>query len=131
MILQLPNVVWLGGFFNPQSFLTAIMQQTARKNEWPLDKMSLSCEVTKKFKDDFSSSPGEGAYIHGLYMEGASWDIEHGCIVDSRLKELFPLMPVIYVRAVTQDKLEMRNVYDCPIYKIRYVETLLYSTLIY
>lgn len=37
----LPNVVWLSGFFNPQSFLTAIMQSMARKNEWPLDKMAL------------------------------------------------------------------------------------------
>ena len=35
---QLPSTVWLAGLFNPQSFLTAIMQQTARKNEWPLDK---------------------------------------------------------------------------------------------
>lgn len=33
----LPPSVWLTGFFNPQSFLTAIMQQTARKNLWPLD----------------------------------------------------------------------------------------------
>ena len=40
---QLPNAVWLAGFFNPQSFLTAIMQQMARKNEWPLDKMALQC----------------------------------------------------------------------------------------
>ena len=44
---SLPASVWLPGFFNPQSFLTAIMQSTARKNELPLDKMSLACEVTK------------------------------------------------------------------------------------
>ena len=47
---SLPTSVWLSGFFNPQSFLTAIMQSTARKNELPLDKMSLVCEVTKKVK---------------------------------------------------------------------------------
>ena len=45
---SLPSSVWLSGFFNPQSFLTAIMQSTARKNELPLDKMSLTCDVTKK-----------------------------------------------------------------------------------
>jgi len=50
----LPSTVWLAGFFNPQSFLTAIMQSTARKNELPLDKMCLQCEVTKKQKEDFT-----------------------------------------------------------------------------
>ena len=59
------------GFFNPQSFLTAIMQSTARKNELPLDRMSLSCEVTKKNKDELTGPPREGANIHGLFMEGA------------------------------------------------------------
>ena len=68
---QLPSTVWLAGLFNPQSFLTAIMQQTARKNEWPLDKMALQCDVSKKTRDDIASAPREGAYIHGLYMEGA------------------------------------------------------------
>lgn len=48
----LPSSTWLAGFFNPQSFLTAIMQQTARRNEWPLDKMCLNCDVTKKQKED-------------------------------------------------------------------------------
>lgn len=67
----MPATIWLGGFFNPQSFLTAIMQQTARKNEWPLDKMCLMTDVTKKQKEDFNSAPREGAYVHGLFMEGA------------------------------------------------------------
>ncbi len=75
---QLPNAVWLGGFFNPQSFLTAIMQQMARKNEWPLDKMALQCDVTKKSKEDMGGPPREGAYVHGLYMEGARWDLQTG-----------------------------------------------------
>ena len=66
---NLPASVWLSGFFNPQSFLTAIMQSTARKNELPLDKMCLTCEVTKKQRDAFQKNALEGAYIHGLFME--------------------------------------------------------------
>jgi dynein heavy chain len=46
--LALPKVVWLSGLFNPQSFLTAVMQTTARRNDWPLDKTVLLTEVTKK-----------------------------------------------------------------------------------
>ena len=45
----LPNVVWLSGFFNPQSFLTAIEQSMARKNEWPLDKMALQVNAIKVY----------------------------------------------------------------------------------
>ena len=65
------------------------------------------------------SPPREGAYIHGLYMEGARWDINVGSIVESRLKELHPLMPVMFIKALTQDKQEMRNLYECPIYITR------------
>jgi dynein heavy chain, axonemal len=50
----LPICVWLAGFFNPQSLLTAIMQSTARRFELPLDKMCLYCDVTKKHKEDFT-----------------------------------------------------------------------------
>lgn len=116
---NLPSSVWLAGFFNPQSFLTAIMQQTARKNEWALDKMCLSCDVTKKSKEYFATPPREGAYINGLFMEGARWDTTVGGIVPSRLKELFPLMPVIFIRAIPQDKQDTKNIYECPLYKTR------------
>ena len=67
----LPSAVWLGGLFNPQSFLTAIMQSTARKNEWPLDKMCLQCDATKKAsREDVAGAPREGSYIYGLFMQG-------------------------------------------------------------
>ena len=116
---NLPISVWLPGFFNPQSFLTAIMQSTARKHELPLDKMCLMCEVTKKTKEEIQAGPREGAYTHGLFMEGARWDTNTGFIAESRLKELYPDMPILHIRAVTQDKQEMRGLYECPVYKTR------------
>ncbi|MBN3282111.1 DYH17 protein, partial [Polyodon spathula] len=116
---SLPNAVWLPGFFNPQSFLTAIMQSMARKNEWPLDKMCLAVEVTKKNREDMTAPPREGAYIHGLFMEGARWDIPSGVIAEARLKELTPLMPVIFVKAIPVDRQETKNIYECPVYKTR------------
>lgn len=42
-----------------------------------------------------------------------------GLIVDARLKELTPTMPVIFIRAIPVDKQESRNVYQCPVYKTR------------
>ncbi|XP_063095395.1 dynein axonemal heavy chain 11 isoform X2 [Cavia porcellus] len=114
--LALPAVVWLSGFFNPQSFLTAIMQTMARKNEWPLDRMCLTVDVTKKVKEDYSHAPREGAYLHGLQMEGARWDIQCGTIVEARLKELTSMMPVIFAKAIPMDRQETKHTYECPVY---------------
>uniref|UniRef100_A0A2I3HRY0 Dynein axonemal heavy chain 9 n=1 Tax=Nomascus leucogenys TaxID=61853 RepID=A0A2I3HRY0_NOMLE len=112
-----PSTVWLTGFFNPQSFLTAIMQSTARKNEWPLDQMALQCDVTKKNREEFRSPPREGAYIHGLFMEGACWDTQAGIITEAKLKDLTPPMPVMFIKAIPADKQDCRSVYSCPVYK--------------
>ena len=114
---NMPSCIWLAGFFNPQSFLTAIMQSMARKNEWPLDKMCLQCDVTKKNREDFSNPPREGAFVHGLFIEGARWDTQTGLIQESRLKELTPSMPVIFIKAIPVDKQDSKNVYHCPVYK--------------
>nr|XP_027809857.1 dynein heavy chain 9, axonemal [Marmota flaviventris] len=113
----MPSTVWLTGFFNPQSFLTAIMQSMARKNEWPLDQMALQCDVTKKNREEFRSPPREGAYIHGLFMEGAGWDTQAGIITEAKLKDLTPSMPVMFIKAIPADKQDCRSVYSCPVYK--------------
>ena len=40
-------------------------------------------------------------------------------IADSRLKELHPEMPVMSLKAITQDKQDRGNLYECPVYKTR------------
>ncbi|XP_057629488.1 dynein axonemal heavy chain 9 isoform X4 [Chionomys nivalis] len=114
---SMPSTVWLTGFFNPQSFLTAIMQSMARKNEWPLDQMALQCDVTKKNREEIRSPPREGAYIYGLFMEGACWDTQAGIITEAKLKDLTPPMPVMFLKAIPADKQDCRSAYACPVYK--------------
>ncbi|MEW5311809.1 MAG: hypothetical protein WDW38_003494 [Sanguina aurantia] len=114
--LGVPKVVWLSGLFNPQSFLTAVMQTTARRNDWALDRTVVLTEVTKKQPDAIDAPSRDGAYIHGLTLEGARWDDKGGILDDSKPKELFCAMPVILVRAVTADKADAKDAYLCPVY---------------
>lgn len=84
----------LAGLFNPQSFLTAVMQTAARKNEWALDRTVLVTEVTKKSAEQLEGPSREGAFVHGLVLEGARWDEKAGMLDESRPKELLCPMPV-------------------------------------
>uniref|UniRef100_A0A8C6SC12 Uncharacterized protein n=1 Tax=Neogobius melanostomus TaxID=47308 RepID=A0A8C6SC12_9GOBI len=116
----LPAVVWLSGLFNPQSFLTgSVLQSIARRNQWPLDRICLTVDVTKKTKDDFGHPPREGAYIHGLFMEGARWDSQSGVISEAVLRDLTPAMPVVYVRAVLSEEQDLKGTYECPVYRTK------------
>lgn len=115
--LNTPKVTWLSGLFNPQAFLTAVMQVTARKSDLPLDKLVTSVEVTKKSVEEVEVATREGAYVHGLFVEGARWDVSVGTLEDAVLKQIYCPLPVILIKASTQDKAEGRDVYACPVYK--------------
>jgi dynein heavy chain len=113
--LATPKVTWLSGLFNPQAFLTAVMQVTARKNEWPLDKLVTVVEVSKKAESEVEAAR-DGAYTNGLFMEGARWDAAAGVIDDAIMKQLYPQMPLILIKAATAGKDEARDIYACPVY---------------
>lgn len=82
--------------------------------------MVLSTEVTKKMQpEEVGSVPREGAYVYGLFMEGARWDTGSGTIKDSLMKELYPVMPVMYLKAIPRDKQETKDIYRCPLYATR------------
>ena len=52
-------------------------------------------------------------------MEGARWDTQTSLIQESSLKELTPKMPVIFIKAIPIDKQDVKNFYQCPVYKTR------------
>ncbi|XP_060937369.1 dynein axonemal heavy chain 5 isoform X1 [Limanda limanda] len=112
-----PNCFWMTGFFNPQGFLTAMKQEITRAHKgWALDRMVLSNEVTKSMKDDINQPPIEGVYVYGLYLEGAGWDRRNCKLIDSKLKVLFEMMPVIRIYA-ENNAVKDPTLYVCPIYK--------------
>merc|ERR1711881_797652 len=114
--LSLPKVVMLNYMFNPNSFLTAVVQTSAMVNNYDLDQMALVVDVTKKWPDQIDAPAREGAYVSGLYLEGARWDIPNGVLEESRLKELHPKMPVVTIRALPSARVDTRDMYLCPVY---------------
>eukprot|EP00742_Colponemidia_sp_Colp-10_P026906 GILJ01033111.1.p1 GENE.GILJ01033111.1~~GILJ01033111.1.p1 ORF type:complete len:344 (-),score=47.18 GILJ01033111.1:90-1091(-) len=115
--LNLPASVWLPGLFNPKSFLTAVMQTTARKFEYPLDNMTIETHATTMMDPaSVQTAPETGVYIHGLYLEGARWDTEKGVLRDSFLKELYPAVPVVWVKSVKLEEKVKQEIYECPVY---------------
>lgn len=96
------------------SFLTAIMQLTARAKLLPLDNMTLETLVTQQIDPtSIISYPEEGAFIHGLFLEGASWDLSENevYLVDQKMKELHPRLPVINVIAIELEKKDLTGKY--------------------
>lgn len=66
---------------------------------------------------ELKQKPDVGCYIYGLFLEGARWDREGGQLIDSRPKELYTEMAVIWLIPKANRKPPSSGVYVCPIYK--------------
>jgi dynein heavy chain len=114
---EIPKVTWLSGLINPTTFLTAICQVTAQRNQWELEKLVTFTDVTKRMNaDELESGSRDGAYIIGLSIQGARWDVRNAQIEKSQPKEIFCSLPIINVRAITKDKANVGGIYHCPVY---------------
>ncbi|XP_053327864.1 dynein axonemal heavy chain 10 [Spea bombifrons] len=112
-----PNVMWLSGLHIPESYLTALVQATCRKNGWPLDRSTLYTQVTTfRAADEVTERPGQGCFISGLYLEGADWDIENSCLIKSQPKVLVVELPVLKVIPIEAHRLKLQNTFKTPVY---------------
>lgn len=54
--------------------------------------------MTRRSPDSISTPARDGAYIHGLTLEGAAWDDRAGCLADAEPKQLSCSMPALHIR---------------------------------
>merc|ERR1719181_95685 len=113
--LNVPKVVDVSKLFNPQRFLTAIKQVCCQQQHLELDKLQVFTEVMKRDVKQIDSAAKEGAYVTGMFLEGARWDVNSNALEESKPKEMFMRMPVINCKAAQPDR-EDKNVYICPTY---------------
>lgn len=66
---------------------------------------------------ELKQRPEEGCYIHGLFLEGARWDPTAFQLAESRPKELYTEMAVIWLLPMPNRKIQNQAFYLCPIYK--------------
>jgi len=115
-----PSNYWISGFFFTQSFLTGTKQNFARKETIPIDTIEWDFRVLPDDDPnwDINEKPEKGAYIHGLFLDGAKFDNEEQYLAESDPKILFTPVPYIWIiPAPVSDITKNDTTYTCPLYK--------------
>ena len=99
-----PPCFWVSGFFFPQAFITGVMQNHARKYQLPIDTITYGYGMYDDPVDSVTEAPSDGAYIYGLYLEGARWDMQTQQLEESRPKELFTDLPIVHLQPIANRK---------------------------
>lgn len=74
-------------------------------------------QVLQETASELEQRPPEGCYIYGLFLEGACWDKTTMQLAESRPKELYTEMAVIWLVPMAERKPSTSGTYLCPIYK--------------
>lgn len=111
-----PVVFWLSAFTFPTSFLTAVLQRSARAAKLPIDILVFEYIVSSDSEETFKTAPANGVYVQGLFLESASWNVEKSCLQEPKLLELICPMPVIFFKTSSNPKRKSKKIYECPTY---------------
>jgi len=98
--------------------LIGTLQNYARKFGYPIDTISFEFILRDIDWEDIKSSPEDGVYIRGLFLEGCRWSFEENSLTDSIPKQLYTPLPIIHLDPVKDRDEVKEGIYRCPVYKI-------------
>ena len=112
-----PKSYLVPAFFFPQGFMTSSLQTYSRKTQIAIDTLKFKSNVRKEYVNDIKQGPDDGVNIHGLFLQGARWNVNEGKIADSKKGELFMEIPVIWLEPILETAKDDDRAYKCPLYK--------------
>merc|ERR1712196_372157 len=112
-----PKCMWLSGLHIPETYLAALVQQCCRSKGWALDRSTLYTKSTQMVDaKEVKEKPEFGAYIQGLFLEGAAWDVEEMCLRRQNPKVLVEALPIIQIIPAEAAKVKLTNTLRTPVY---------------
>ena len=74
-------------------------------------------QVMPQSPEDVVTRPENGCYVRGLFVEGARFDQESFELAESKPKELYTDMPLMWLIPTPNRKQPSSGIYVCPVYK--------------
>lgn len=98
--------------------MTGVFQNFARGASIAIDKLMWNFEVMKGSFEG-NENPERGAYIRGLFMQGARWDDDSMTLADSYPKVLWSTVPLLWLipEEKEKDRHDYPKMYANPVYK--------------
>jgi dynein heavy chain len=116
---SMPPAYWISGFFFPQAFFTGALQNYARKHTIAIDELDYDFKVYDEIDpQDVSEKPEDGVFCYGLYFEGARWNKTTHMLDESKPKQLYTEVPLIWYVPKKNRVKPATGIYDCPVYKV-------------
>uniref|UniRef100_H2YVP9 AAA+ ATPase domain-containing protein n=1 Tax=Ciona savignyi TaxID=51511 RepID=H2YVP9_CIOSA len=116
--LEEPTSYWVSAFFFPQGFLTAVLQNYARKHKIPVDSLTFNFHV-RDFAFRTTETPlNDGVRVFGLFMDSGRWDVDQRMLQESLPNIRYFRMPEIIFMPVQQtEDASSSSMYSCPLYR--------------
>lgn len=82
-----------------------------------LDQLGVSTEIVRKDPSEVVEMSRDGAYITGLYLEGARWNMSAMRLEEALPKEMFSALPVVHLRPLLLNKVPVSGMAHIPVFR--------------
>lgn len=123
----LPPVVLVSNLFRPKSLFRSVNHVFAKTQNLSIETITLRTNITSNVSIPLIQTPPEsGIYIHGLYLEGATWHVPSkkdnlppvtdGHLQDAISTVQYTKLPMVHIFGSKTPNQESSSIYNCPLY---------------